>query len=108
MYGRPPDSASVDISKAHLDAHRRSTGGAVRLANEVAGFEELAAEIGDPAAPVARVNLPPAALRVGDGRRGEDLRGGHADAGGGGRLVGRRIPARAHRRVRRLGRSPAP
>ena len=50
MDDHTPDTVGVDISKAHLDAHRRSTGESARFANEAAGFEELAAWIGDPAA----------------------------------------------------------
>lgn len=50
MDDHTPDTVGVDISKAHLDAHRRSTGESARFANEAAGFEELAAWIGDTAA----------------------------------------------------------
>ena len=47
MYDHTADTVGVDISKAHLDAHRRSTGESARFPNEAAGFEELAAWIGD-------------------------------------------------------------
>ena len=50
MDDHTPDAIGVDISKAHLDVHRRSTGQSARFANGAAGFEELAAWIGYPAA----------------------------------------------------------
>ena len=50
MDDHTADTVGVDISKARLDVHRRSTGESARFANEAAGFEELAAWIGDPAA----------------------------------------------------------
>ena len=50
MDDHTPDTVGADISKAHLDVHRRSTGESARFANEADGFEELAAWIGDPAA----------------------------------------------------------
>ena len=49
MDDHTPDTVGVDISKAHLDLHRRSTGESARLANDADGFEELAAWVGDPA-----------------------------------------------------------
>ena len=49
MDDHTPDTVGVDISKAHLDGHRRSTGESVRFANDADGFEELAAWVGDPA-----------------------------------------------------------
>lgn len=49
MDDHTPDTVGVDISKAHLDVHRRSTGASARFANEATGFEELAAWIDDPA-----------------------------------------------------------
>ena len=36
-------AVGVDVSKAHLDAHRLADGAARRFANDAAGFEELAA-----------------------------------------------------------------
>ena len=53
MNDHTADTVGVDISKAHLDAHRLSTGEAARFANDADGFEELAAWVGDPAALVA-------------------------------------------------------
>ena len=41
------DTVGVDISKAHLDAYRLSTGGSARFANHAAGFKKLASWIGD-------------------------------------------------------------
>ena len=47
MNDHTPDTIGVDISKAHLDVHRRSTGESARFANAAAGFDELAAWVGD-------------------------------------------------------------
>ena len=41
-----PNTVGVDISKAHLDAHRLRTGEAARFGNDAAGFKELAVWIG--------------------------------------------------------------
>ena len=41
-----PNTVGVDISKAHLDAHRLRTGEAARFDNDAAGFKELAVWIG--------------------------------------------------------------
>ena len=40
------NAVGVDVSKAHLDAHRLPDGGAKRFANDDGGFEELAAWVG--------------------------------------------------------------
>ncbi len=47
MSDHTPDTIGVDISKAHLDVHRRSTGESARFANAATGFDELAAWVGD-------------------------------------------------------------
>lgn len=49
MNDHTADTVGVDISKAHLDAHRHSTGESARFANAAAGFDELAAWVGDSA-----------------------------------------------------------
>ena len=59
MNDQTPDAVGVDISKAHLDVHRRSTGESVRFANAAAGFEELAAWVGDSAALVVYESTGP-------------------------------------------------
>lgn len=41
------NAVGVDISKAHLDAHRLPDGEARRFANDARGFEELAAWVGE-------------------------------------------------------------
>ena len=41
-----PNTVGVDISKAHLDAHRLRTGEAARFDNDAAGFKELSRWIG--------------------------------------------------------------
>ena len=59
MNDHTPDTVGVDISKAHLDVHRRSTGESARFANAAAGFEELAAWVGDSAALVVYESTGP-------------------------------------------------
>ena len=59
MNDHTADTVGVDISKAHLDAHRLSTGEAARFANDADGFEELAAWVGDPAALVVYESTGP-------------------------------------------------
>ncbi len=59
MDDHTPDTVGVDISKAHLDLHRRSTGESARFANDADGFEELAAWVGDPAALVVYESTGP-------------------------------------------------
>ena len=49
MNDHTADVVGVDISKAHLDAHRHSTGESARFANAATGFDELAAWVGDAA-----------------------------------------------------------
>ena len=49
MDDHTPDTVGVDISKAHLDVHRRSTGESARFANDAVGIEDLAAWVDDPA-----------------------------------------------------------
>lgn len=46
MQGNTPNTVGVDISKAHLDAHRLRDGAASRFGNDAAGFEKLALWIG--------------------------------------------------------------
>ncbi len=41
-----PNTVGVDISKAHLDAHRLRTGEAARFDNDATGFKELSRWIG--------------------------------------------------------------
>lgn len=41
------DSIGIDISKDHLDVHRRGTGGSARFTNDPAGFRELKRWIGE-------------------------------------------------------------
>ena len=50
MNDHTPDTVGVDISKAHLDVHRRASGDSARFANDAAGFEALASWLGDTAA----------------------------------------------------------
>ena len=38
MNDHTPDTVGVDISKAHLDVHRRASGDSARFANDAAGF----------------------------------------------------------------------
>ena len=47
MNNTTRDTVGVDISKAHLDAYRLSTGGSARFTNNAAGFKKLASWIGD-------------------------------------------------------------
>ena len=47
MNDHTPDTVGVDISKAHLDVHRRASGDSARFANDAAGFEALASWLGD-------------------------------------------------------------
>ena len=56
MNDHTPDTVGLDISKAHLDVHRRTSGDSARFANDAAGFEALTAWLGDTAAWV--VTLP--------------------------------------------------
>ena len=46
MNDHTADAVGVDISKAHLDAHRPRGGKGKRFANDAKGFEELAAWVG--------------------------------------------------------------
>ena len=46
MNDHTPNTIGVDISKAHLDAHRLATGEARRFANDAAGIKALAAWAG--------------------------------------------------------------
>ena len=46
MQENTPNTVGVDISKAHLDAHRLRDGAASRFGNDAAGFEKLALWIG--------------------------------------------------------------
>ena len=50
MNDHTPDTVGVDISKAHLDVHRRASGDSARFTNDAAGFEALASWLGDTAA----------------------------------------------------------
>ena len=50
MNDHAPDAVGVDISKAHLDVHRRASGDSARFTNDAAGFEALASWLGDTAA----------------------------------------------------------
>ena len=50
MNDHSPDTVGVDISKAHLDVHRRASGDSARFTNDAAGFEALASWLGDTAA----------------------------------------------------------
>ena len=59
MNDHTADAVGVDISKAHLDAHRLSTGEAAQFANDADGFEDLAAWVGDPAALVVYESTGP-------------------------------------------------
>ena len=59
MDDHTPDRVGVDISKAHLDLHRLSTGESARFANDADGFEELAAWVGDPAVVVVYESTGP-------------------------------------------------
>ena len=59
MNDHTADAVGVDISKAHLDAHRHATGEAARFANAADGFEELAAWIADPGAVVVYESTGP-------------------------------------------------
>ena len=46
MDDNTPEIIGVDISKAHLDAHRLRTGVAARFGNDADGFEALASWAG--------------------------------------------------------------
>ena len=59
MNDHTPDTVGVDISKAHLDLHRRSTGESARFANDASVFEELAAWVGDGCAAVVYESTGP-------------------------------------------------
>ena len=52
-------AVGVDVSKAHLDAHRLPDGEAKRFANDARGFEELAAWVGEDAACVVYESTGP-------------------------------------------------
>ena len=54
-----PDTVGVDVSKAHLDVHRRATGESARFANDDDGFEALAAWIGTSLSWRRALRLPP-------------------------------------------------
>ncbi len=59
MNDPTPNTVGIDISKAHLDAHRHPTGEAARFANDPAGIEALAAWIGASASRVGYESTGP-------------------------------------------------
>ncbi len=59
MNDHTPNTVGVDISKAHLDAHRLRSAEAARFANDPAGIEALAAWIGASASRVVYESTGP-------------------------------------------------
>ena len=59
MNDHTPNTIGVDISKAHLDAHRLATGEARRFANDAAGIKALAAWAGPDAERVVHESTGP-------------------------------------------------